>query len=121
MATPESKVKRKISARLKELGVWYHMPTQRGLTQAGTPDYLCVYLGIPFSIEAKAGTNKPRKSQVLAMKTMRENGISTLVINETNIAAINDMTNAIRSFYDHAAQFTAVDCLPETMKERATP
>ena len=93
--TPEGKVKRKITATLKQRGVWWTTPAQRGFSKPGVPDYLCLYRGVFFSIEAKAGKNKPTKLQVKEMESIRDNGGYTLVINEENLDQVSQFINSV--------------------------
>jgi len=69
MATPESKVKTKIKAILKEHGVYYAMPIGTGYGNAGVPDFLCCVKGRFLAIEAKAGKGVTTALQV---KNLRE-------------------------------------------------
>lgn len=93
--TPEAKVKKKISALLRKHGVWYTMPIQRGFTKPGVPDYLCLLHGMFFTIEAKAGTNKPTQAQLNEMQAIRDNGGFTFVVNETNLSELEDLLSSL--------------------------
>jgi hypothetical protein len=87
-STPESKVKTKIRAILKEQGVYYAMPIGTGYGNAGVPDFLCCVNGRFVAIEVKAG-----KGQTTALqdKNLRDiaaaNGV-TFVIREDNVNAL---------------------------------
>lgn len=87
-STPESKVKTKIKAILKEQGVYYAMPIGTGYGNAGVPDFLCCVNGRFVAIEAKAGNGQ---TTALQDKNLRDiaaaNGI-TFVIREDNIDAL---------------------------------
>ena len=87
-STPESKVKTKIKAILKEQGVYYAMPIGTGYGNAGVPDFLCCVNGRFLAIEAKANGGQ---TTALQDKNLRDiaaaNGI-TLVIREDNINAL---------------------------------
>lgn len=82
MATPEGRVKAKITRLLKQNDVWYTMPIQRGFSKPGVPDYLCLKHGLFFTVEAKAGKNAPTKAQVAEMIDLRNHGAVTWVVNE---------------------------------------
>lgn len=84
-ATPESKVKAKIKAILKEHGVYYAMPIGTGLGNSGVPDFLCCIHGCFVGIEAKAGTNQPTALQWKNLREINDAGGYTLVINEDNM------------------------------------
>lgn len=87
-STPESKVKAKIKATLKEQGIYYAMPIGTGYGNAGVPDFICCVNGRFVAIEAKAG-----KGQTTALqdKNLRDiaaaNGV-TFVIREDNVNAL---------------------------------
>jgi Holliday junction resolvase len=87
-STPESKVKTKIRAILKEHGVYYAMPMGTGYGNSGVPDFLCCVNGRFVAIEVKAG-----KGQTTALqdKNLRDiaaaNGV-TFVIREDNVTAL---------------------------------
>ena len=87
-STPESKVKAKIKAILKEHGVYYAMPIGTGYGNAGVPDFLCCINGRFVAIEAKTNGGK---TTALQDKNLRDIGLAggmTFVINEDNIEAL---------------------------------
>jgi hypothetical protein len=61
--TPEGKVKKKITALLKELGVFYFMPIGGAYSASGVSDYICCVNGKFVAIEAKSETGKPTALQ----------------------------------------------------------
>lgn len=96
-ATPESKVKKKIHATLKEHGV-YAVNYIGGLhANNGTPDILACCRGRFIGIEAKAGKNKPTDLQTLNLKNIDEAGGLALVINETNVDALANFLQNIKT------------------------
>jgi hypothetical protein len=85
MATPESKVKAKIHAILKEHRA-YAVNYIGGISaNNGTPDILACLNGRFIGIEAKSGTNKPTDLQTFNLKRIDEAGGLALVINENNL------------------------------------
>jgi hypothetical protein len=87
-ATPESLVKKKIHAVLKEMGA-YAVNYIGGLAaNNGTPDILACHEGRFVGIEAKAGKNKPTDLQISNLRKIYEAGGISLVINENNIDVI---------------------------------
>jgi len=85
MATPESKVKAKIHAILKEHGA-YAVNYIGGISaNNGTPDILACLNGRFIGIEAKSGPNKPTDLQTFNLKRIDEAGGLALVINENNL------------------------------------
>ena len=88
MATPESKVKKKIHDVLKAHGA-YAVNYIGGMhANNGTPDILACYKGRFIGIEAKAGKNKPTDLQTSNLRTIDEAGGLALVINETNVGGL---------------------------------
>lgn len=79
-ATPEAKVKRKVSQLLKAAeACYYFMPVQTGY---GSPtlDYLGSSRGRAFAIETKAPGKKLTARQAVIKKEMEEAGMRTFVI-----------------------------------------
>ena len=62
--TPEAKVKRKITTKLKEMGAYYFYPMTGGYGRSGVPDIIGCYRSKFFGIEVKAGKNKPTALQM---------------------------------------------------------
>lgn len=79
--TPESLVKKRVSAVLKAAGAYYHMPVQNGM---GSPtlDYIGCHAGRFYSIETKAGSAGPTKRQALTMAAMAAAGAKVFLIND---------------------------------------
>ena len=96
--TPEAKVKAKIHAALKAQGA-YAVNYIGGLhANNGTPDILACWQGRFVGIEAKAKTNKPTELQLVNLRRIDEAGGLALVINETNLEIVHDLSKA-RSNY----------------------
>ena len=81
MATPEGKVKAKISALLKthEPALWYYMPVQNGMGKA-VLDYIGFDHGRGFAIEAKAPGEEPTDRQNTTIRDMVASGAKVFVI-----------------------------------------
>ena len=80
MATPESKVKKKISAYLNELPMtWYNMPVPSGYGRP-TLDYIGAVNGYAFAIEAKAPGEKPTPRQEATMEEMRKGRVAVFAV-----------------------------------------
>lgn len=95
-STPESKVKAKIKAILKEHGVYYAMPIGTGYGNAGVPDFLCCIKGRFVAIEAKANGGK---TTALQDKNLRDIGLAggiTCVLNEDNVSALGGYLNLMK-------------------------
>lgn len=79
-ATPESRVKRKVSALLTATpGVYYHMPVPGGFGGT-TLDYIGCYLGKFFAIETKKPGAKPTERQQQIIASIERAGGKTFVI-----------------------------------------
>jgi Holliday junction resolvase len=81
-STPESKVKTKIRAILKEHGVYYAMPMGTGYGNSGVPDFLCCVNGYFLAIEAKAGKGKATALQVKNINAIHDCGGQAWIVNE---------------------------------------
>ena len=92
-ATPESKVKAKIKAILKEHGVYYAMPIGTGYGNAGVPDFLCCIKGKFLAIEAKANGGKTTALQDKNLRDIETAGGITCVLNEDNVSALGGYLN----------------------------
>ena len=84
-ATPESRVKAKIRAILKEHNVYYAMPIGTGYGNSGVPDFLCCVNGKFVAIEAKAGKGVATALQLKNLSEINKAGGYTCIINETNL------------------------------------
>lgn len=85
MTTPESKVKRKVTKALKEIGAYYFYPATGGFGKSGVPDVVACYRGRFFGIECKAGGNKPTALQAKNLSEIEEAGGFSMVVNEDNV------------------------------------
>lgn len=92
-STPESKVKAKIKAILKEHGVYYAMPIGTGYGNAGVPDFLCCIKGRFLAIEAKANGGKTTALQDKNLRDIETAGGITCVLNEDNVSALGGYLN----------------------------
>lgn len=85
MATPEGKVKQKVTKALKEIGAYYFYPVTSGFGTSGLPDVVACYQGRFFGIECKAGRNKPTALQAKNLSEILEAGGFSIVVNEDNV------------------------------------
>lgn len=82
MATPEGRIKAKVSRLLKTYGtdLYYFMPVQNGFGSS-TLDYLGFAKGRGFAVETKAdATKKPTKRQEIVIGEIEAAGAKTFVI-----------------------------------------
>jgi hypothetical protein len=79
MPTPESYVKKRVSALLTKYRAWHYMPVPSGF---GTPtlDYLGCIRGAFFAIEAKPPGKKPTPRQETTIRAMRDAGGAVFVV-----------------------------------------
>ena len=99
-ATPESKVKKKVHALLKERGAYAVNYIGGQYANAGTPDILVCHLGIFVGIECKAGRGKLTMLQFKNLRDITTAGGTSLVINETNLQDLQEALNAIDQGYE---------------------
>ena len=92
--TPEAKVKKRVRAALKELYAYYAMPVTGGYGTSGVPDFLVCWRGLFFGIECKANGNKPTPLQGNNMRSIREAGGHTIVIDEDNVDQLGSWMRA---------------------------
>jgi len=88
MATPESKVKAKCTALLKDVGVYYFFPVANGMGRAGIPDIICCANGKFLAIECKAGKGTTTALQEKELAAIRAAGGVAVVINESNLTLL---------------------------------
>ena len=100
MTTPETKVKNKVKALLKEHGAYWHCPVQNGM---GAPslDFICCHkilvtpemvgktVGLYFGIETKAGNKRPTPRQETTIASIESSGGKTFVVNE--VSGLDDL------------------------------
>ena len=82
MAGPEALVKKQIAARLNSLkpSVWFFCPAMGAFGFSGVPDFVGVYKGKFFAIEAKADGKNPTKLQEMCMSMIIAAGGHSMVI-----------------------------------------
>ncbi len=80
MSTPEGKVKRKVSALLKQYDcLFYTMPVPSGFGES-TLDYIGCHYGRFFAIETKAAGKKPTPRQDGIIEQIRAAGGKAFVV-----------------------------------------
>lgn len=90
VATPESKVKRKVTELLKKHKIWYFFPANNGFGKGGIPDIIAIVGGVFVGIECKADrTKKPTELQVRCGAEIRDAGGQWfLVCDEHSLAQV---------------------------------
>lgn len=94
MATPESKVKAKCVALLKQHGAYYFFPVMGGFGRAGVPDIVACHHGRFLAIECKANKNKTTELQNREIAAIQQAKGTALVIREDNL---HELENHLRS------------------------
>ena len=87
-ATPESKVKLKVTAILKKYGVYFFYPATHGFGRSGVPDIICCVSGRFLAIECKAGKGKPTALQMHEIDSILSAGGSAIIINEVTLPEV---------------------------------
>ena len=91
MATPERKIKDKVSMTLARLGAYYTFPMTGGYGSSGVPDILCCYRGVFIGLECKANGNKPTRLQESHIKEINMNGGIAFVVDEHNVDSLYEI------------------------------
>jgi len=86
--TPEAHCKKRVRDILDTNGVYHFMPFGGGAGRAGIPDIICCVNGFFLAIECKAGKNTTTALQERHLEQVRQAGGIALVINETNVDAV---------------------------------
>mgnify|MGYP003122091181 CR=1 FL=1 len=81
---------------LRKNGAYYFSPIMNGYGKSGVPDIIVCYNGKFVGIECKVGKKKPTELQQKNLNEIEATGGHTLVINENNILAVQDLLNKIK-------------------------
>ena len=91
-STPEGRVKRRLTDRLKHHKIWYFYPGNNGFGKSGLPDVIAIVRGRFVGIEVKA--DKTKKPTALQWKTGREiiaaGGLWFLVYDDDTISKVEE-------------------------------
>ena len=97
MTTPEKKVKDKVKAILKSMGVYYFMPATHGFGSSGVPDLIACIHGKLVGIECKANGGKPTALQLHNLNMIQLCGGKAIVVDETNIHEVEELMQCLKS------------------------
>jgi hypothetical protein len=103
-STPESRVKQKVVAILREHGAYYFFPVMNGYGRAGIPDIVGCYRGRFIAIECKAGKGTTTRLQERELQSIRDTGGVALVVNENNL---HDVERALKDITHETATLAA--------------
>ncbi len=95
-ATPEKKVKDKVTAILRKHGAYYFFPATYGMGRAGVPDIIVCFNGLFIAIECKAGKGKTTALQDRELAAIKQAGGISTVINETNIELVEQILSEVQ-------------------------
>ncbi len=70
-ATPEKKVKDKVTAILRKHGAYYFFPATYGMGRAGIPDIVVCFHGLFIAFECKAGKGTTTALQERELVSLR--------------------------------------------------
>jgi Holliday junction resolvase len=108
-ATPESKVKAKVHAKLKKAGAYAVNYIGGAYANNGTPDILVCYRGRFIGIECKAGRGRPTQLQLRNLEKIEEAGGLAFIINETNLELLDGLETARSNWRDFDRPITDPD------------
>lgn len=80
--TPEAKVKKRVTAILKEYGAYYFTPVTGGYGSSGVPDIVACLGGRFIGIECKAKKNVPTALQEKNLDDISKAGGIAMVVRE---------------------------------------
>lgn len=98
--TPEGKVKKRLIAKLKELGqfCYYYMPVQNGMGQTGVPDIMATIQGLTFAFECKATPKQqPTSLQAMALQAIDLAGGMAFVVDNESIDVVEDLIEQMKA------------------------
>lgn len=110
-STPEGKVKAKIKAYLKSLGVWSCTPVGSMYMSAGVPDILCCWQGYFVGIEVKAPGNEGRTTALQDFQLDAIQKAGGIAIVASAVADVEAIFKFIESRYAH-------ETIPEKLQSR---
>jgi hypothetical protein len=99
--TPEAKVKASVVKLLKKHNIYYFFPATHGFGRSGVPDIICCFDGKFLALEIKAGNNQPTALQEREMDRIFDAGGSAYVINEDEVAKLDEWINLCRANKQH--------------------
>lgn len=99
--TPEKKVKDAVTKILKKYNAYYFYPVMGGFGRSGIPDIIACYKGRFIAIECKAGKNKTTALQEAELKKIEDARGYVMVVNEENIAFVDDSLNTMEWIEQH--------------------
>ena len=96
-ATPEKKIKDKVTSVLKAEGVYHFFPATHGYGRSGVPDIVGCVNGRFLGIECKANGNKPTALQVRELESIRRSNGVAVVVDETNWDMLPELIRKLKA------------------------
>lgn len=100
MATPEGRMKTKVTRMLKSFGedVWYFYPGNNGFGKSGVPDIIACAHGVFFGIEVKADETKTatKLQELQGSRIERAGGYWFLVRSEEDVETVATAISEIK-------------------------
>lgn len=87
-ATPESLVKKKVVAILKEYGAYFFYPVTGGYGRSGVPDIVCCWKGRFIGIECKAKGGTVTQLQMKNLNEITDKGGISLIVDDTGLGIL---------------------------------
>ena len=94
-ATPEKKVKDKVTAILRKHDAYYFFPATYGMGRAGIPDIVVCSNGLFIAIECKAGKGQLTALQEREIERIKEAKGFTFVAREDNINELRELLTCL--------------------------
>jgi Holliday junction resolvase len=92
MATPESKVKKKVKEILESYEQsYFFMPAMNGYGASGVPDFVACIKGKFYGIECKADGNRPTKLQLKNLQGIVDAGGESFVVDNESLGVFKMM------------------------------
>lgn len=88
-ATPEKKIKQRVTKLLDQLGAYYFFPTTGGYGRSGVPDIIACWRGRFIAIECKANGGTVTALQARELNRIDACEGVAVVVDETNIDALH--------------------------------
>lgn len=87
-ATPESLVKKKVVAILKQYGAYFFYPVTGGYGRSGVPDIVCCWRGRFIGIECKAKGGTVTQLQMKNLNEITDKGGISLIVDDTGLGIL---------------------------------
>ena len=97
-ATPESKVKKKVTKVLDDLGAYWFYPVASGFGKSGVPDIIACWRGRFVAIECKANGGKVTALQARELSRIGAADGIAVIVDENNVG---ELMTVLWGFFDN--------------------